>query len=80
MTIRQLTFAENVARGKSNREAAIAAGYSARSAGCLGSQLAKQARIAERIQELRRAGGMQPVPCVTPQNVLERLTESFRRS
>jgi phage terminase small subunit len=77
MTIRQLTFAENVARGKTNKEAALAAGYSARSAGCSGSQLVRQPKIAQRIQELRSAGRFATPPCVTPEVVLQRLTEGF---
>jgi phage terminase small subunit len=73
MTIRQLTFAENVARGKSHREAAIAAGYSPVSAGSLGAQLVKQAQVARRIFELRNSGKFD-TPSVTPEVILERLT------
>lgn len=50
---RQETFARETARGRSFREAAIAAGYSPRSATSIGSQLAKHPRVAQRIAELR---------------------------
>jgi phage terminase small subunit len=80
MTLRQLTFAENVARGKSNRDAALAAGYSARSASCLGSQLVKQAEVAKRIEELRSAGAFAAPPAVTPELILQRLTAGFEFS
>lgn len=53
LSARKELFARAVADGKTNREAAILAGYSERSATCLGSQLARQSRVAERIRELR---------------------------
>jgi phage terminase small subunit len=53
LNAQQEQFAAAVAQGKSHREAAILAGYSLKSATCLGSQLAKRANVAERIVELR---------------------------
>lgn len=52
---RQETFAVYVASGKAHKQAAALAGYSARSAGCLGAQLAKLPHVAARIAELRDA-------------------------
>jgi hypothetical protein len=51
---KQELFAQKIAEGLSNSEAARVAGYSARSARCLGSQLIKRQKIRERIQELRQ--------------------------
>ncbi|MGI9073368.1 MAG: terminase small subunit [Bryobacteraceae bacterium] len=66
-----------MARGKTNRQAALAAGYSPRSAGCSGSQLIRQSHVAQRIQELRSAGALHSPPCITPEIVLAQLTEAF---
>lgn len=50
---RRERFAEGLAAGKTYKEAAELAGYSARSATCLGSQLAKEPEIVQRVTELR---------------------------
>jgi phage terminase small subunit len=53
LTARQEQFANAVAQGKTHHEAAIISGYSPRSACCIGAQLARQERVAQRIRELR---------------------------
>jgi phage terminase small subunit len=55
-TFRQEIFCQNVAKGSRHKDAAIAAGYSQRTASCIGAQLAKMPLVAARIQELRQAG------------------------
>lgn len=71
-TLRQETFARNVAAGKTFRHAAIQAGYSQRSASCLGSQLMKQPGIAARVRELKAA---QPRAPITRDTVLRQLAD-----
>lgn len=51
---RREAFARFVAEGRSKRDAALAIGYSAKSASSLGSRLFKQAAIQERIAELQQ--------------------------
>jgi phage terminase small subunit len=51
-TVRWEVFARNVA-GKTHREAALLTGYPEHSASCIGAQLVKLPRIADRIHELR---------------------------
>jgi phage terminase small subunit len=53
-TLRQEVFARLVSEGRTYTQAALAAGYSRRSASCLGSQLMKQRQICERVSELKR--------------------------
>ena len=53
---RQEKFARSVASGSNHAAAARTAGYSPRYAACLGYQLVKQPRVAERIRELRQLG------------------------
>jgi Terminase small subunit len=53
-TIKQEIFSRSVAEGHTYTEAARRAGYSAKSACCIGSQLARQPRIAQRVAELRQ--------------------------
>jgi phage terminase small subunit len=69
-TLRQETFARNVAEGNSYRKAAVAAGYSVRSASCLGSQLMRQPAVAGRVRELKAARPRMPI---TRESVLEHL-------
>lgn len=54
-TFRQEEFAKAVAQGQSYSQAARTAGYSRRSCGTLGSELAREPRIAARIRELEVA-------------------------
>src|SRR5438045_1492201 len=71
-TFRQELFARAVAQqGLSHKEAAAAAGYSPRSLNCIGSQLAKQPRIAERIRELRQAELKIAQPLLTRETLLQ---------
>jgi phage terminase small subunit len=51
---RQEKFVREVVAGKSHREAAICAGYSQKSASCLGSQLMSKPRVRARILELKQ--------------------------
>jgi phage terminase small subunit len=46
-------FARFIVQGKSKRDAAIAAGYSKKSATSFGSQLARKIKITKRIRELQ---------------------------
>jgi phage terminase small subunit len=54
-TIRQEVFCHLVSEGRTYTEAAVSAGYSKRSASCLGSQLMHQTHIRQRVLELRAA-------------------------
>jgi phage terminase small subunit len=51
---RRERFARCVAAGKTHRQAALEAGYSPHSAGCLGAQLIRFRSIDERIRQLRQ--------------------------
>jgi Terminase small subunit len=70
-TIKQEVFAQEVAAGRSHREAAISAGYSHHSASCLGAQLMKKPRVLARVLELRQKnkGSLHRVP-VRPASML----------
>lgn len=50
---RQESFARYAAQGMTHKQAAIAAGYSAKSASAIGSRLAKKENISQRIKELQ---------------------------
>jgi phage terminase small subunit len=52
---RQERFAQAIFEARSKKEAAILAGYSEKSAGCIGSELARMPKIRARIDELREA-------------------------
>jgi phage terminase small subunit len=54
-TLRQEVVCRLVSEGKTYTHAAVAAGYSKRSASCLGSQLMHQTHIRHRVLELRAA-------------------------
>jgi phage terminase small subunit len=54
-TLRQKVFCRLVSEGRTYTEAAVSAGYSKRSASCLGSQFMKQRQIRERVSELKRS-------------------------
>jgi Terminase small subunit len=70
-TIKQEVFAQEVAAGRSHREAAIHAGYSQHSASCLGSQLMNKPRVRARVLELRqRTKGSLHRVAVSPASVL----------
>ena len=55
LNTKQEQFAQAIFQGKTKREAAILAGYSPKSAGCIGSELARLPKIRSRIEELREA-------------------------
>jgi hypothetical protein len=51
---RRERFARCVAAGKTHRQAALEAGYSPHSAGCLGAQLIRFRSVDERVRKLRQ--------------------------
>ncbi|PQV50981.1 terminase small subunit [Paraburkholderia sp. BL21I4N1] len=55
-------FADAVLAGKSNRDAAIAAGYSAATASAAGSRLVKDKDVVAYLVERRKKGGAKPKP------------------
>jgi phage terminase small subunit len=52
---RQEQFAQALFEGKTKKEAAIQAGYSPKSASCLGSELARMPKIRARLEQLQEA-------------------------
>lgn len=62
LTGKHRAFADAVLAGMSNKEAAIAAGYSERTAGPQGSRLAKNASIVAFIKKYKKAGAPKPPP------------------
>lgn len=62
LTVKHRAFAEAVLAGMKHREAAIAAGYSERTAGPQGSRLAKRPDIADFIKKYKKAGASKPPP------------------
>jgi phage terminase small subunit len=60
LTGKKRIFADAVLAGRSNRDAAIAAGYSAKTASAAGSRLVKDAQVIEYIKERRKAGRKAP--------------------
>lgn len=69
-TLRQEVFARLVSEGHSYTTAAGEAGYSKRSAACLGSQLMKQRQVRDRVVELKQAR-----PAITRESVLAMLAD-----
>ncbi|MRT27630.1 terminase small subunit [Herbaspirillum sp. CAH-3] len=55
LTAKKKLFADAVMRGKSNRDAAIEAGYSAATASAAGSRLVKDPAVAEYLKKCREA-------------------------
>lgn len=66
LTGKHRAFADAVLAGKSNKDAAIAAGYSERTAGPAGSRLAKRKDIAAFIAKYRKADAGAPPPPPPP--------------
>lgn len=62
LTAKQRAFADAVIAGMEHREAAIAAGYSERTAGPQGSRLAKNPKVAAFIKKYKKAGAAKPPP------------------
>jgi phage terminase small subunit len=62
LTSKQRAFADAVLAGKSNKDAAIAAGYSAKTAGPAGSRLAKLPHVAAFIAKYKKADAPTPPP------------------
>jgi hypothetical protein len=52
---RQEQFAQAIFEGKTKKEAAIQAGYSAKSASCIGSEPVRMPKIRARVEELQDA-------------------------
>jgi phage terminase small subunit len=75
-------FARFVAEGKSHKEAAIAAGYSEKSAGQIGSRLAKKENISARIAELQEVAAQLSIQklVLSKDWVLEKLKENVERA
>ena len=64
------TFAKAIARGLSNKEAAIEAGYEAKSASQQGSRLAREAQIKELVEKYRRQLPPDTLPVATPKEAV----------
>jgi phage terminase small subunit len=56
LTGKKRLFADAVIAGKSNKDAAIAAGYSVKTASAAGSRLVKDPEVAKHLKERKRAG------------------------
>lgn len=61
LTGKERAFADAVLAGLSNKEAAIAAGYSPKSASAAGSRLVKKPGVAQYLAEQRKQAGDEPV-------------------
>lgn len=67
-------FARFVSQGKSKRDAAIAAGFSEKSASAVGSRLAKHAKVSQRIAELQSKVEQESIKAaITSDSVIDRL-------
>ena len=66
LTGKRRAFADARLAGKSNKDAAIAAGYSAKTAGPAGSRLAKDPAIAAFIAKYQKPGAEAPPPAPPP--------------
>lgn len=75
-------YARFVAEGKSHRDAAIAAGYSEKSASAIGSRLAKKANVSQRISELQSAAATLSIQrsVLNKDWVIEKLKENIERA
>ncbi|MYM25770.1 terminase small subunit [Duganella sp. FT135W] len=62
LTGKHRLFADAVLAGMSNKDAAIAAGYSAKTAGPAGSRLAKRPDIVDFIAKYKKPGAVPPPP------------------
>lgn len=60
LTGKKRLFADAVIAGKSNRDAAIEAGYSAKTASAAGSRLVKDPEVAKYLKERKKAGRKEP--------------------
>ncbi|WP_250467712.1 terminase small subunit [Caballeronia sp. GAFFF2] len=61
LTAKKRLFADAVLAGKSNKDAAVAAGYSVKTASAAGSRLVKDLDIAAYLSERRKKGGAKAV-------------------
>jgi len=61
LTGKKRLFADAVIAGKSNKDAAIAAGYSAKTASAAGSRLVKDPEVAKYLRERKKTGRKEPV-------------------
>jgi len=66
LTGKHRAFADAVIAGMSNKDAAIAAGYAAASAGPAGSRLAKHPAIVAFLKKYKKAGAPKPPPPPEP--------------
>lgn len=66
LTGKRRVFADAVIAGKSNRDAAIAAGYSVKTASAAGSRLVKDPEVAASIASRRKGGKKEAVPVAPP--------------
>lgn len=65
LTGKRKAFADAVLSGKSNRDAAIAAGYSAKTASAAGSRLVKDPKVAEYLKEHKKTSRKAPAAAVS---------------
>lgn len=68
ITEKRELFAQAVARGMSNKNAAIAAGYSARTASAAGSRLMKDPEVKARVEELKSVAATDAAAPALPAN------------
>ncbi|KQQ31998.1 hypothetical protein ASF61_16830 [Duganella sp. Leaf126] len=66
LTGKHRLFADAVLAGMSNKDAAIAAGYSEKTAGPAGSRLAKNSNVAAFIKKYKKVGAPTPPPPPAP--------------
>ncbi|MGO4811131.1 terminase small subunit [Cupriavidus sp. 2MCAB6] len=66
LTGKKRLFADAVIAGKSNRDAAIAAGYSAKTASAAGSRLVKDPKVVEYLKDRRKDGRKGPLAAASP--------------
>lgn len=66
LTGKKRLFADAVIAGKSNRDAAIAAGYSAKTASAAGSRLVKDPKVVECLKERNKGAKTAPSPAAAP--------------
>lgn len=66
LTGRKRLFADAVIAGKSNKDAAIAAGYSAKTASASGSRLVKDPAVVKYLKECRKTGRKEPAASAAP--------------
>jgi len=79
---KQELFSRFVAEGKTRKEAAISAGYSAKSAASIGSRLSKKFNISQRIQEVQQISASLSITkaVLSKDWIVEKLKENVERA